>query len=84
MSFSFCGHHHSRLMPTCTTMVIRMEKTEAKVESIAADVMQLEHDTFTQQGRHLDRYDISLSVSVCLSVCLSLSLSLCVCVCVCT
>ena len=43
-------------MPTCTTMVIRMEKTEAKVESIAADVLKLEHDTYTQQGRHLDRY----------------------------
>jgi hypothetical protein len=46
--------YNCRLMPTCTTMVIRMEKTEAKVESIAADVLKLEHDAHTQQGRHLD------------------------------
>ena len=52
--------YNCRIMPTCTTMVISMQGTEAnrdvhyKVESLASDVMKLEHDAFTQQGQHLD------------------------------
>lgn len=45
-------------------MVISTQGGEAKVESIATDVMKLERDMYTQQGQHIDRYYcISLSLS---------------------
>ena len=50
-------------------MVISTQGGEAKVESIATDVMKLERDMYTQQGQHIDRY-------YCISLSLSLSLSL--------
>ena len=49
-------------------MVISTQGGEAKVESIATDVMKLERDMYTQQGQHIDRY-------YCISLSLSLSLS---------
>ena len=46
--------YNCRVLPTCTTMVMSLKDDEAKVESIATDLMRLEHDAHAQEGQHID------------------------------
>ena len=45
--------YNCRVLPTCTTMVMSLKDDEAKVESIATDLMRLDHDAHAQEGQHI-------------------------------
>ena len=50
--------YNCSVVPTCTTMVLKVDKAkdarEATVESIATDVLRLDQDVYTHEGRHHD------------------------------
>jgi len=47
--------YNCTVVPTCTTMILKVDKgKDAKVESMATDVLRLDQDVYTQEGRHHD------------------------------